>query len=197
MFLLFFRDSNAIGLTPVGCLRPRKGGDQPTSSPANWLNAGKNCGAPLVFLAPKTTVSPFSHKPKGERQTGTVHPLTGWTGFVQMSRLGFRLNVTHDCPALLCPVYTIGNLSTGLSQTFLRELGEVSQQVPSRLSYGNRFCPLPVYGPGSEPEREGCLTSIMRTVRTIKDYDSIPCQVFKGSGFTQPYFIITNTALQP
>jgi hypothetical protein len=105
---------------------------------------------------------PPSSATQGRRQMGTVHPLRGELP-VQTATLRLSAEWSLDCSALLWPVPTISNRSTGQVPPFLRESGEVSQQVPSRLSYGQRVCPLPVCGPGREPEREEHLTSATRT----------------------------------
>ncbi len=105
---------------------------------------------------------PPSSATQGTRQMGTVHPLRGELP-VQTATLRLSAEWSLDCSALLWPVPTISNRSTGRIPPFLRESGEVSQQVLAGLSNRHKVCPLPVYGPGREPERVGCLTATTRT----------------------------------
>lgn len=105
---------------------------------------------------------PPSSATQGTRQMGTVHPLKGELP-VQTATLRLSAEWSLDCSALLWPVPTISNRSTGRIPPFLRESGEVSQQVLAGLSNRHKVCPLPVYGPGLEPERVGCLASTTRT----------------------------------
>jgi hypothetical protein len=95
---------------------------------------------------------PPSSATQGTRQMGTVHPLRGELP-VQTATLRLSAEWSLDCSALLWPVPTISNRSTGRIPPFLRESGEVSQQVLAGLSNRHKVCPLPVCGPGHEPER--------------------------------------------
>lgn len=87
------------------------------------------------------------------RLPGAVHPLSGWTVFEGNNKTKDR--GMPDFAALRWPVYTIQSLSTPRREPLLFQLGEVWTQVLGRLSYGHKFCPLPVYGPGCTTRKGG------------------------------------------
>ena len=139
------------------------GGSIPLSPAPGFEGSNSSCGAP-----------------------GAVHPLQGWTGFEGNSkrrRVGLR--VFRPCSDLFAP---LKDVSTGIIPSFLSRAGEPRQQVPSRLSYGNRFCPLPVLGLAALPEREERLTSAMRT-GWIYSLFSHACQVLNPLACI-PYYTI-------
>lgn len=139
----------------------------------------------------KRLVARLSIRKERRRQAGTSHPLNWATVFsFGLGSVSFRLNGSHELITLFMSCLSKSIRVTGKCQTLLSKAGEVLQRVLSRLSYGYKVCPLPVYEPGREPEREGYLTATTPTVSPIITH---LCKCVVMRGVKPNYIILTPT----